>query len=75
MSAHAVGALGAVVAILVLLQYAEAQKQHVVGGDQGWKIPSEDPALYENWAKKEKFSVGDILSKHESLFPFFFFDN
>ena len=38
MSAHAVGALGAVVAILVLLQYAEAQKQHVVGGDQGWKF-------------------------------------
>ncbi|RYR40899.1 hypothetical protein Ahy_A09g046644 [Arachis hypogaea] len=38
----------------------EAQTRHVVGGSEGWKIPSNDSG-YQDWANNQKFSLGDIL--------------
>ncbi|MED6192476.1 hypothetical protein PIB30_010411 [Stylosanthes scabra] len=46
--------------MLAILQLAEAQTQHVVGGTEGWKIPSND-SVYQDWANNQNFSVGDIL--------------
>ncbi|TKY64568.1 Blue copper protein [Spatholobus suberectus] len=55
---------GVVVAILMLLvlQYAQAQiRVHVVGDDQGWRIP-QDASTYQNWASDKNFTIGDILA-------------
>ncbi|KAL2338151.1 hypothetical protein Fmac_012597 [Flemingia macrophylla] len=53
--------LGGVLAILMLLHYAEAQSEHVVGGDSlGWSVPP-DNSTYQNWAFNRTFRVGDTL--------------
>nr|KYP54051.1 Blue copper protein [Cajanus cajan] len=53
--------LGGVVAILMLLHYAEAQRVHQVGDSQGWRVP-QDTTTYQNWASNQNFTVGDILA-------------
>ncbi|QHO51795.1 hypothetical protein HN51_020932 [Arachis hypogaea] len=50
----------AVLGMLAILQFAEAQTRHVVGGSEGWKIPSND-SEYQDWANNQRFSLGDIL--------------
>ncbi|MED6199456.1 hypothetical protein PIB30_076122 [Stylosanthes scabra] len=60
MGSNKVAVIGAVLAMLAILQLAEAQTQHVVGGSEGWKIPSND-STYQDWANNQNFSVGDIL--------------
>ncbi|KAK7294086.1 hypothetical protein RJT34_16969 [Clitoria ternatea] len=53
-------AIGGVVAILMLLQYAEAQTLHLVGSDIGWRVPP-DNSTYLEWASDNNFAIGDIL--------------
>ncbi|KAG5008828.1 hypothetical protein JHK87_017343 [Glycine soja] len=59
MSGLALG--GVVAAILMVLQYAEAQRIYVVGDGMGWRVP-QDASTYQNWASDKNFTVGDTLS-------------
>ncbi|PKA63392.1 Early nodulin-like protein 1 [Apostasia shenzhenica] len=56
------------VAILILLASSacavQAQKQHKVGGADGWRTPPESsPDLYAVWASSIRFNVGDSIRK------------
>lgn len=47
---------------VALLHCAVEATVHVVGDNQGWKIPQPADA-YETWTSGKTFMVGDILSK------------
>lgn len=41
---------------------ANAATTHVVGGDEGWRVPTNE-TFYDMWAADKTFNVGDKLGK------------
>ncbi|XP_042503267.1 cucumber peeling cupredoxin-like [Macadamia integrifolia] len=52
--------LGCMFIIAALLQGADAETTHTVGGSIGWTIPPSNFS-YETWAASQTFMVGDYL--------------
>ena len=42
-----------------------------VGGGDGWEVPpsSKDPQMYNQWASKNRFNIGDIISESSPSLP------
>lgn len=49
--------------LLVLMQKGDAY-EFVVGGQKGWYVPSDPNSnIYNQWAEKSRFQVGDSLGE------------
>ncbi|CAL5392953.1 unnamed protein product [Camellia sinensis] len=46
---------------LVLLIQKGGAFEFTVGGSNGWKVPSDSSALYNKWAERNRFQIGDSL--------------
>jgi len=51
-----------VVSLVLLMQRGEATT-FVVGGTQGWTAPPNNSPVFNQWAEKMRFQVGDSLCK------------
>lgn len=49
------------IALAAMPTTATASTTHTVGGDQGWRIPKDNPSFYARWAANRTFIVGDKL--------------
>ena len=58
-----------VVSLVLLMQRGEATT-FVVGGTKGWTVPPNNSPVFNQWAEKMRFQLGDSLCKF-LLFPFF----
>lgn len=50
--------------LLVLIQKGGDAYEFVVGGQKGWYVPSDPNSnIYNQWAEKSRFQVGDSLGE------------
>ncbi|CAK9326565.1 unnamed protein product [Citrullus colocynthis] len=49
------------IALAAMATTATASTTHTVGGNQGWRIPKDNPSFYARWAANRTFIVGDKL--------------
>jgi len=62
--------LGVFVAVVLLMQRGEATT-FTVGGSKGWTVPPDHSPLYNQWAEKMRFQIGDSLCKSHVIFYLF----
>lgn len=60
MGAQLVIALALAVAALL---HVAAADEIVVGGNQGWRVPTTNTTFYSAWASSKTFEVNDTLGK------------
>ncbi|KAJ8443777.1 hypothetical protein Cgig2_029682 [Carnegiea gigantea] len=58
--------LGVFVAMMVLMKRCEATT-FTVGGSKGWTVPSDNAPVYNQWAERMRFQVGDSLPGSDSV--------
>lgn len=55
-----VHAIGGFLCVVMLMQRVEATS-FTVGGSKGWTCPSDSTPLYNQWAERMRFQIGDSL--------------
>lgn len=60
---NALRALIGVVSLVLLMNRGEATT-FSVGGSKGWSVPSDNAPVFNEWAQKMRFQIGDSLCKY-----------
>lgn len=61
--------------ILLLIQKGHAF-EFKVGGSKGWTVPTDpNAAMYNQWAEKNRFQIGDTLCKFTFLYKYYAYNH